>query len=535
MRPLLRFLSLAAFVALAACKRSHAAPKPAIALAVAQRPIASTLPALPTPAAMIETMSPELGTWGDLTIEDRPRTVLVGARSSDGTFHPHEPIAAASVGAHGEWILALAASGLFLVEGDALAVRARLFRDASGDVASSPDGLVFAFGTCAGNRCGVDVRAFPDLRRIRFVETDEASRIRFSQDGTELAVVSRSESSVTIVDVATGTTEHYDSTGAVNDACFIGKRAIAYGNDDDTTIVVDRTTKAKVLDHLAYIGHGVRRDQNAVAYDAARDRLYTGGNDNDVWPYDGPASGSPRALSSHEFDNDVSDFVLLPNGDLVVALDSASLDVLHPDGTKGSLIGFSVGSVSYGARVSLGKNGDVVGVLGHVIFRWKIGEAQVRQAPLFAHFAETTPLSSDSADYLRIPTNGSIAWVPSSGDPLRVTTVDLGVPAGRCELVHDGLACSKDDPTPEFHGAPTGALAFAALPLPADVVGPLDYARVVDGYLVTTDKKRHVIAIDAHHAKIVGDLPPGAYGIAVEHDAKRGWTVHDAPLKDAKR
>ncbi len=532
-----RFVFAAGCLAVLACRRGHSAPT-APAPHLPQTTVSSPLPPLPTPAAeTVALAAPELGTFGDLDIQTTPSPTIVGVRDPDGSFRPHTPIAVASVGKSGglgEWLLVLAESGLFLVEGDTLAVRARLFASASGDVAASPDGASFAFGACepapsgsGKERCGVDVRAFPDLRRIRFAETDAPSRLRWSSDGSELAIASREEASVTVVGIATGKVERWASTGAVNDACFVGTDAIAYGDDDDTTRVLDRASGRVLLDHLAIIGHRVRRDQNTVAYDPAHDRLWTGGNDNDVWRYDGPRGGglSAKAAPLVELANDVSDFVLRPNGDLVVALDSASLDLVHPSGETEHLLGASVGSVSYGARIAAGRDDDIVGVLGAVVFRWKLGEPHVRQSPLFGRFEQTSPLRN-APGYVTVFAGDSIAWIPTGGDPLKVTLFDLGRERGDCWAVHDGLVCFRDEPVPVLRGAPAGK-PLAELALPTRVTGPFKAFTVVDGFAVATDSALRVVLVDAHGARLFGRLPRGSrIGGTIAHDPKTdAWTV----------
>jgi hypothetical protein len=538
MASLRRSILLASLLALAACRRGHAPPPPTGV--VPQTPVTSTFPALPTPAESTQVFaSPVLGTAGDLSIATTHAHTIVGVRDTDGSFRPHAPIAVASVGRVGAaWLLVLAESGLFLVEGDGLALRARLFANASGDVASSPDGAMFAFGACepapdgGKERCGVDVRAFPDLRRLRFVETDDPSRIRWASDGSELAIASRANASVTVVGIASGALERFGSTAAVNDAAFVGKDAVAYGDDDDTTRVVERPGGRVLLDHLARIAHQVRRDQNAVAYDAARDVLYTGGNDNDVWVYPGPRTGAPTAKRAPlvELANDVSDFALLPNGDLIVALDSGSLDLVHPSGTVDHLLGASIGSVSYGARIALGRDGDVVGVLGHTVFRWKVGERTVHQAALFGSYETVSPLR-DAPGYVRIFDSDAIAWVPSGGDPLNVTLMDLGKEPGDCKAVHDGLVCFRDEPQPVLRGAPRGK-PFADLVLPARVTGPFRTFTVVDGMGIAIDSALRAIEIDASGARSFARLPRGARPTGtLARDAKTGtWTIDGKPL-----
>ncbi|CAN5206811.1 hypothetical protein BH09MYX1_BH09MYX1_47870 [soil metagenome] len=495
-------------------------------------------------AVPVDVARPTLGTFGEFARTDGV-SAYVGAMTSDG-LRPHAAIAVASGGAHGEWIVVLAESGLWLLEGESLATRARLFADANGDVATSPDGLHLAFGACDATgsastkkpRCGVDVREFPGLEREHFFETDSPSRIRWSQDGTELAIASRAASTTTIATLAPETTKRYPSTGAVNDATFIGKDAVAFGNDDDTTLVVDRATNAVSFDHLAAIGHRVRRDQNAGAYDAARDRLFSGGNDNKVWTYDGVAGKSVMAHDAVAFANDVIDFVLLPSGDLVVALDSGSLDERRVGGRTTHLLGLSVGSVSYGARIALGKHGDVVGVLACSVARWKIGDVGAAQSPFFARYPNVRRFAHDEASYLVLEWGGEahVAWVPTSPPgPLAITPVDLGVMSSpTCAIVHDGFVCFEVAAAPRFSGAPTGAASFSA---PAAIGGagkPDGFPSVVAGYFVFADAARHVFAVDAHGAKTVGRIPhgvSGASGFDLGCDAASGkWTASGTPL-----
>ncbi len=63
---------------------------------------------------------------------------------------------------------------------------------------------------------------------------------------------------------------------------------------------------------------------------------------------------------------------------------------------------------------------------------------------------------------------------------------------------------------------------------------PGTYAYARDGWLVTVNAKRNVIAVDARGAKTVGALPAGKRLFDVEHDAKLGWSVSGKTLAAAQ-
>ena len=117
-----RLLFASTCLTLLACRRGHSPPTTA-GVRLPQTPVASTLPALPTPAfAIVALAAPELGTFGDLEIRTTASSTIVGVRDGDGSFRAHAPIA---------WRVGKAIAVLAFVAGAAVLLEARIaeFRD----------------------------------------------------------------------------------------------------------------------------------------------------------------------------------------------------------------------------------------------------------------------------------------------------------------------------------------------------------------------------------------------------------------------
>ncbi len=337
------------------------------------------LPPLPPTAELVSEWKP--GVIGPIVLPHVPSTALRGAlqRDADGVhFRSHTAIAATAIGDQ-SWLLVLARSGIWLLERATLAVRARLETNGEGDIAASPDGSRFAFGRCVEARCTLEIRAFPSLVAEKSIPIDRPHRVRFSPDGLRIAVASTKKNSATLIDLARHevVVRHVEGSD-VNDVVILPVGSlIAYGTNEDETVVHDwMTHKDLWRDRPSVRASGRGFDQNAIAYDARTDALFTGGNDNTVWRVDGIAAGAPKLdLGGAAFANDVVDLAVLPSGRTLVALDSGSLEVVDLRRAPGAspvrlpALGSSVGLISLGARVSTAGD-DVVGVLGGVAVRW---------------------------------------------------------------------------------------------------------------------------------------------------------------------
>ena len=290
-------------------------------------------------------------------------------------FQRHTAFAAVAVG-DGSWVLVGALSGLWLLEAGNLALRARLADDVVGDVASSPDGATFAYGRCdeAKTVCSLEVRAFPSIATLASVPMRAPSRIRFADDGQRIVVSAIGAERAQIVELPSAKVTTVQEDSAVNDAIVLpGKTVVVYGTNDDELVVHDYAAGKdlyRTKPTSAFTGGTATRDQNAVAYDAARDLLLVGGNDDIVWRVDGLANGIPTFRDSIGFSNDVSDLAILPDGTTFVGLDSGSMEVVTDPRQARTMLGKSEALSSWGARIDARKSGVVTGALGGGVFLW---------------------------------------------------------------------------------------------------------------------------------------------------------------------
>jgi len=290
-------------------------------------------------------------------------------------FRRHTAFAAVAVG-DGSWVLVGALSGLWLLEAGNLALRARVADDVVGDVASSPDGASFAYGRCddAKTVCSLEVRAFPSLATLASVPMRAPSRVRFSDDGQRIVVSSTGAERVQIVELPAAKVTTVQEDSAVNDAIVLpGKTVVVYGTNDDELVVHDYTAGKdlyRTTPTSTFTGGTATRDQNAVAYDAARDLLLVGGNDDAVWRVDGLAKGTPTFRDAVGFSNDVSDLALHPDGTMLVGLDCGSMEVMTDPAMARTMLGESVALSSWGARIDARRSGVVTGALGSTVFLW---------------------------------------------------------------------------------------------------------------------------------------------------------------------
>lgn len=442
-------LSLAVGLA-GCCKSSKTPPKKDPELPPPQAPIAlGAEPAWPLPDDLPDDASVERlrdrtpGTSGAFVLGEIPdvetpvRGAVVPWHDGSPRFHPHNPLSATSLGS-GDWLLVLARSGLWLVEAGTLAVRARLVKSVYGDVAASPDGSRFAYGRCENKQCFVDIRSFPSLTLVWSAPMDAPHRIRFSPSGSHLAVASASRDSATVVDVENRSVHLLRARNDVNDALILSvdKQLVAYGTDSNVGVIRNWVTQEIVYDTQAAMRARKPRgfDQNATAYDPVRDDWYVGGNDDVVWRFGGVKTGAPYYKGHMGFANDVEDLAILSNGDVLVGLDSGSIDLwrVSSDESRKPALGASVGLISWGARLNLDAKGNVLAVLGGTVIRWKPGDDLVAQASFFGSAVNwkqsyttedvvlwsSTKESSSSHVFQRAPLKAS--------DPLTVVARPIG-------------------------------------------------------------------------------------------------------------
>jgi hypothetical protein len=476
------------------------------------------------------------GTSGDFVLPEIPdasqpvRGALVPWHDGSMSFRPHKPFAASFVGS-GDWLLVLADSGLWLLESETFAVRARVAPLASGDVVAAPDGARFAYGRCEENTCFVDIRTFPDLALVLSVAVDQPGRLRFSADGSLLAVASPARSSATVVSLADKSTRRLAGGNDVNDALIVSveKDWIAFGTDNDLAVIQNWKTGAMVFNTRAAMEARSQRgfDQNAVAYDPKKDELLVGGNDDAVWRFGAISTGAPVFLGNTGFANDVEDLAILGNGDALVGLDSGSIDVWHVDGSKSSGVGRSAGFVSWGARLNVDSKENVVAVLGGTVLRWKLGEALVRQSPFFGS-SHSWDKSYTREDVVLIGTakDQSFAYVLQraslkAADPLLVESDPIGTMKFE---THSPSVLVLDDGTRLFAGAGPGRmLRVVRLPLggtlsePEDAEVPYSFGadlRKADGKRAGYQGGRMAAEIDAKGTRVLSTL---------QQDERLGW------------
>ncbi len=406
--------------------------------------VVKTAPKWPLPpSAKVERVrQPQMGTVGTFVATPNPSPEpITGAivptahGPAPATFGFRAAEAAAPIGA-GDHFLVLARPGLWLVESESMATVARLVPNASGDVASSPDGKRFAYGACTRKKCAVHVREFPSLKTVVEVPVKSVSRLRFSTDGKLLAVSSVRHETATVVDVSTGKLHELSCGNDVNDATFIdtAKKWVAYSTDSDATVIRNWETKVPIFDSTGVMHSALGRgfDQNAVAYDAKRDVLFSGGNDDSVWRFEAVSTGAPTLIRYVAFGNDVEDIALLPNGDALVGLDSGTVSLLKPSGKIRTALGTPVPLISAGARLALDRRGYLLAVLNSAVWRWRPGDGLATRSTFFE------PVVRFDADYTQsdvvLTANGRGAGFTlvvlraslNPSDPLDVSTERLG-------------------------------------------------------------------------------------------------------------
>lgn len=508
--------SLSLAVGLAGCcktskppaKEDPELPPPQAPIALGAEP-AWPLPddALPDDASVERLRDRTPGTSGAFVLGEIPdvetpvRGALVPWHDGSTRFHPHQPLSATAIGT-GNWLLVLATSGLWLVEAGTLAVRARLVKSAYMDVVASPDGSRFAYGRCENKQCFVDIRSFPSLTLVWSAPMDAPHRIRFSPSGSHLAVASTMRDSATVVDVEKKSVHRLGAGNDVNDALILSvdKQLVAYGTDSDVGVIQNWVTEEIVFDTQAAMRARMRRgfDQNATAYDPVRDDWYVGGNDDVVWRFGGVKTGAPYYKGRMGFANDVEDLAILSNGDVLVGLDSGSIDLwrVSSDERRKTALGVSVGMISWGARLNLDPKGNVIAVLGGTVLRWKPGDELVAQAPFFGSAVNwkqsyttedvvlwsSTKESSSSHMLQRAPLKAT--------DPLSVVARPIGTI--KLENQNPDVRTLKDGTRLILGEGPDQRLRLYRLPLGGALSAPEDSAIPYEfmGKFVTADGAR---------------------------------------------
>ena len=532
MRRRLSFLALAACLVVAGCcKRLKPAAKEEKPEIVPQTPIAlGAEPAWPLPEAAGEERIKDRrpGTSGDFVLSEKQapklpvRGALVPWHDGSTSFRTHRPFAAAPVG-EGDWFLVLADSGIWLLESETMAVRARVVAYGTGDLAASADGKRFAYGRCDATGCFVEIRAFPGMEIAWSMPAHEPSRLRFSPDGTLLAAASARGDSATVMNIEKKTAARLQAGNDVNDALVLSaeKKWIAYGTDSDVAVIQNWETEAFIFSTQAAMMARTKRgfDQNAMAYDPKKDEWLVGGNDDVVWRFGGISTGAPYYVGRAGFANDVEDIVILANGDVLVGLDCGSIDVWRADGSRSEGVGKSVGLSSWGARLSLDAKGNVLAVLGGTVLRWKAGESLVKQSPFFGWSADWEKSYTKSDVVLLGRSEGaSFSYVVQraslkAADPLSVEARPIGEISFE---THSPEVLLLDDGTRLFLGKGSDEkLRMFRLPLGGDLSPAQDTsvpygftARVLsaDGKRFGVESGRVAAEVDDKGARVLGTL-----------------------------
>lgn len=343
---------------------------------------------------------------------------------SEGAFFVHDVEYAVFVG-DDQWVLAETASGLWLHEGATLVRRARLAPPPILALTASAKGDRFAFVTGSGRSSAVlHVFDFASRKKLASFDVPRPKRIRMSRDGTAIAIASQSGEQVALADVSTGAMRRFDVNDEVNDAIPLDGHPgqVAYVTDSDDTFVRDMIAGKELYDSVGTHGAGYpTRDQNGVAYDAATDRLFSSGEDNAVWTYEGWRSGGRRASRSADYAGDV-DEIVFAGGEIVAALDSIAVVRDHAGGAR---VGpFGDRTFSDPARVSVGASGALVMALDGRLARWDGTAREILVAPDTVASATTRVHRGGRATYLQVDRR-LFAATPSEGIEASVAPTEL--------------------------------------------------------------------------------------------------------------
>jgi len=306
--------------------------------------------------------------------------LLAGPRGKT-TFVPHSAESAAPVGDGSSFVVA-GATGLWEHDTTTLEKRERLVPGPILDVATSPDGKKIAYALEGGR---VRVVAYPGLSSLTSANVDEPTRMRFSQDGKLLALASQADT-ITLLDVATGKTQVFDTDEDVNDVAPMPDNPahVAYASDDDEFAIGDVARRRKVFGTAPLVEAWRRssrpgfimRDQLAVAYDPVTKTLLGGGDDNLVWRVD-DVRGAPSLRPPIEVGGNVVEIACCAGKSdadraAYVAVDDLRVRAVALDGRLGPQFGPIMSSVgSFRIRIALLPSGDVLVVPQNAVFRWE--------------------------------------------------------------------------------------------------------------------------------------------------------------------
>lgn len=394
----------------------------------------------------------EVGRIGSLTRLDNlfdPTSPIRGSLFPPGQsprFSPHTPMDARLIGDR-DWVLVQASTGLWLHEAKTLARRGRVAPPPIAAMAVVSDRKAFAFVTC-DERCDLFVVRFPSLDTIRRESVDKPARIRFSDDGSRIVVATESEEEIQVVDVAHGGVTRIDHGEDINDATFLGPRSdyVAVADDGDNAVVYDVRDKRQSFSSAPLVTAFIRdhaadpalaplitpqRDQNAVAYDAATDTLYTGGDDNRVWRFRPMLGGKPQLISPPwKLDANIEE-IAIDGGRVWVGTDALTLQLFDAAGNAESKLGSlsTVDVVSWHVRVGAGLHGDALAVMESLLVRW---DPTTHLSLVAGGFVDSrqwlaSELEEDTALVGCVP--GSGAWT------CHVHRVEHGAPAVDAETV----------------------------------------------------------------------------------------------------
>ncbi len=287
-------------------------------------------------------------------------------------------------------------------------------------MAASPDGSTIAVvvhDAAAGKKV-LRILGYPGLEtRAQAFEIDTPYRMRFSPDGKQIVIASESDN-ITLVDAATGNTTVFDTGEDVNDAIVMPDNPdeVAYASDDDEVVIVDMKSQKKVFSSAALIDSYqqkrwdsslslfVERDQIAVAYDSAKDRLIGGGDDNMIWQFEGIRAKAPKQpvpKAPIEFDGNIKEIACCrKGGGFAVALDNLSVFLLNGAAKRTASLGPLLGAVDYGSiQIELVPDTESILVTfsGKVI-RWDPGSRSVMLAADYqmARVDRTSELANDT-------------------------------------------------------------------------------------------------------------------------------------------
>jgi len=234
-------------------------------------------------------------------------------------FVPHEALSAVSVG-DGTFFVVASPSGLWLHESRTLAMRGRLAPPSVWEVAASLDGkkLAYATGPDPGLPMRVVVVSWPELAPLAALDsTKPVHRMRFSEDGSRVAIASTRGDAVTLFDIATGKGISIPHNGPSDAQPMPDAPAeVAVAGDDDALSILDVRTKDRGKAYVFHSGvamnvarqtiYGMARDQRAVLFDPVTNILAGGGDDNRVWRFVDPR-GRGTTLDVFELGGNVVD------------------------------------------------------------------------------------------------------------------------------------------------------------------------------------------------------------------------------------